>query len=275
VAEVPRRPGPSARPDIDTDRRLARNGAQTVERAIAVLDSFTHERPEQSVMELSAELELHPSTVRRLLASMEAGGLVERVERSGAYRLGLKVIELAGIALNQRDLVRHCLSELDTLRDQLGLNSNLAVLFQMDVLHLAYAVRSDTPRYYTVIGRRAVAHCTSLGKVLLCELPRGLVHEDIRRRGWRPYTPNSIQDASRLDEELDRVRAQGYAIDEEERTVGTVCVGAPVRDFTGTVIAAISVTGPADELRSDRRREATEQVVTHAQMVSRKLGHIG
>lgn len=275
MAEVPRRAGPGARPDIDTDGRLARNGAQTVERAIAVLDSFTHERPEQSVMELSAELELHPSTVRRLLASMEAGGLVERVERSGAYRLGLKVIELAGIALNQRDLVRHCLSELDALRDQLGLNSNLAVLFQMDVLHLAYAVRSDTPRYYTVIGRRAVAHCTSLGKVLLCELPRSLVHEDIRRRGWRPYTPNSIQDATRLDEELDRVRAQGYAIDEEERTVGTVCVGAPVRDFTGRVIAAISVTGPADELRSDRRRQATEQVVAHAQMVSRKLGHIG
>lgn len=260
--------------EIDADGKMSRKGAQTVERAIALLGVFSHERPQLSITQLSTELELHPSTVRRLLASMEAGGLVERVPASNRYRLGLKLIELAGIELNQRDLVRHSLYDLDALRDTLGLNSNLAVLFEMDVLHLAYAVRSDTPRYYTIIGRRAVAHCTALGKVLLSGLPRAVVHEDVRRRSWRPYTPNSIQDHSRLDEELDRVAALGYAVDVEERSLGTVCIGAPLRDFTGSVVAAISVTGSADRLREERRPEVIEQVRNHADAISRKLGYI-
>lgn len=263
------------RSEMDLERRLAHNGAQTVDRALAVLGLFSGARPELSTAQLSSELDLHLSTVRRLLASMEAAGLVERAQRTGQYRLGLKLIELAGIALNQRDLVRHSLSDLDALRDELGLNSNLAVLFEMDVFHLAYAVRSDTPRYYTIIGRRAVAHCTSLGKVLLSELSRTAVHEDVRRRGWRPYTVNSIQDLARLDEELDAVRAQGFAVDQEERSVGKVCVGAPIRDYTAKVVAAISVTGRADELGEQRRSHVIDRVTAHALMVSRKLGYIG
>ncbi len=249
--------------------------AQTVERALAVLALFRHEQPDLSATEIATQLNLHPSTAHRLLATFEAAGYVQRVPRTGHYKLGLKIVELTGIALNQMELVRHSLAELDSLRDTLNLNANLAVLFQGDVFHLAYAVRSDTPRLYTTVGRRAVAHCTALGKVLLAAQPRVTVHDDIERRGWRPYTPHSIQDMDTLNGCLDSVVIQGYACDMEERNVGTACVAAPVRDYTRQVIAAISVSGSPHQLEPPRRDTVIRTVVDHANRISRKMGDFG
>jgi DNA-binding IclR family transcriptional regulator len=248
--------------------------AQSVDRALAVLNLFRHEQPELSLTEIAEQARLHPSTVHRLLATLEATGYVQRVARTGHYRLGLKIVELTGIALNQMDLVRHSLAELDTLRDRLNLNANLAVLFQDDVFHLAYAVRSDTPRLYTTVGRRAVAHCTALGKVLLAAQPRDAVHQDIERRGWRPYTPRSIQDFEALDRCLDEVATRGYAVDSEERNAGTACIAAPVSDHTRRVIAAISVSGPVQQFEPPERTHIVAMVVEHARRISRRLGDI-
>lgn len=244
-------------------------GVQTVTRALAILDVLARS-PGSTLPQLARELKLHPSTTRRLLGVLEGNGYVRR--EAPGFALGFRLVELAGAALHHTDLVRLSVSELDQLRDRLGLNANLAVLAGGDVLHLAYAVRSDTPRYYTAVGRRAVAHSTALGKVLLAFEPRERVHETVERFGWRPYTPNSIQDPARLDRELDEVARRGYAIDREERRLGNACLAAPVRDRARRVVAAISVSGSlaaVDRIGLDViRREVTE----HARQISAKLG---
>jgi DNA-binding IclR family transcriptional regulator len=194
--------------------------------------------------------------------------------RSGLYRLGLKVVELAGLKLNQMDLCRHALPELDALRDGLNLNANLAVLAQGDVCHLAYAVRPDVPRNYTLLGRRSVAHCTALGKVLLAFRPRAAVHETIRAYGWRPYTECSIQDFPTLDRALDEIAARGYAVDEGERRPTIRCVAAPVRDRGGAVVAAISVSGDAEVVAPHGIERVVRAVVERADAVSTRLGHV-
>jgi DNA-binding IclR family transcriptional regulator len=255
-------------------KRSPRRATQTVDRAMAVLGCFSLERPEQSTTEIAAQLGLHLSTAHRLLRTMEATGYVEREGGGGRYRLGLRIIELAGIALNQSELRRHGLAELDSLRDLLNLNANLAVLDHGDVFHLAYAVRPDTPRFYTTLGRRAVAHCTALGKVLLAAQPRDAVHADIERRGWRPYTTHSIQDWATLDRCLDEVAAQGYTIDREERAYGTWCVAAPVRNYTTQVVAAISVTGPRQQFDGDALGIAIATLREHAERLSMRLGYL-
>lgn len=246
-------------------------GAQTVTRALAVLDVLARS-PGCTLPELAQRLDLHPSTTRRLLGVLEVNGYVRR--EAPGYSLGFRLVELAGLALDHTELVRHSLSELDRLRDRLGLNANLAVLADGDVLHLAYAVRSDTPRYYTAIGRRAVAHCTALGKVLLAAEPRQHVHEIVERWGWRPYTAQSIQDPVRLDRELDEVARNGYALDREERKAGTGCLAAPVRDRSGRVVAAISVTGPLAAVESIGLDRIQGEVAKHAWQISAKLGFL-
>ena len=176
--------------------------------------------------------------------------------------------------MNQMAVCRLALTELDALRDELNLNANLAVLFQGDVVHVAYAVRSDAPRFHTAIGRRTVAHCTALGKAMLASRDRAEVRHGIEQRGWRPYTPCSIDTWEALDHELDAVAAQGYAVDREERKIGQWCVGAPVREFSGRVVAAISVSGPKDDLVAIGLDRVVAQVVERARRVSNKLGHL-
>lgn len=250
----------------------ASSGVQSVTRALAVLDVLGRS-PGCRLSDVARRLELHPATARRLLAVLETHGYVRR--DPVGYTLGLRLVELAGLALNHTDLVRHSLTELDRLRDRVGLNANLAVLVEGDVLHLAYAVRSGTPRYYTEVGRRAVAHCTSLGKVLLAAQPRPRVHETVERFGWRPYTARSIRDSARLDRELDEIARCGYAVDRGERKPGTVCLAAPVRDRSRQVVAAISVTGSGDAVDDVGLDRVREEVAEHAHRISAKLGFLG
>ncbi len=247
---------------------------QTVDRALAVLACFSVEQPELSLTEIALRFGLHVSTAHRLLATMEARGYVERDARSGSYRLGLSILELAGVALNQSEVCRHGLSELDFLRDTLNLSANLAVLRDGDVLHLAYSVPTDVPRYNTTIGRRAVAHCTALGKVLLAALPREAVHADIERRGWRPYTIHGIQDAESLDRCLDDVLQRGYALDREERDLDLWCVASPVRNYTNQVVAAISVSGPPARFAGGALDHTIATVRERGRHLSMKLGYV-
>jgi DNA-binding IclR family transcriptional regulator len=214
----------------------------TVERAGLILACFSEAEPHLTLAALAAKLQVNPSTAYRYIASLQHAGLLERDPRQGGYRLGLRVVELAGIALNQIEVRKHALDELDRLRDETGLMSNLGVLIDGDVLHLAQSPTKDVPRMYTVIGRRAVAHCTALGKVLLAHRPWEDVRQIIRLHGWRPYTPHSIQSIDRLKTELAETRARGYGIDRNERRVGAACVAVPIRDRSGHVVAALSVS---------------------------------
>jgi IclR family transcriptional regulator, acetate operon repressor len=270
VGQAPARRGRGERGGIDG----VRSGVQSTQRALSILQLFSHERPELSLMEIASALDLHPSTTHRLASALVSNGLLSRSERTGQFRLGFGVVKLAGVALNQTDFVRHSLPELDALRDSLGLNANLAVLRDDDVLHLAYAVRRGTPRYYTVLGRTAVPNCTALGKVLLAAMNRAAVHEMISRRGWRPYTPYSIADFERLDSELDEVSARGYAIESEERTLNSGCVGAPVHNSMREVVAAISVSGSLAECLGTAKDTVIRTVLQHATMISQKMGDL-
>ena len=149
------------------------------------------------------------------------------------------------------------------------------VLFEGDVLHIAHSVPAHWPPWYTTVGRRAVAHCTSLGKVLLAARPWPEAQQTVERYGWRPYTPKSIQDPDRLERELTTIRGQGFAIDDEERNLGTACVGAPVRDYTGGVIAALSVSGKTERVTSEFRSQAVPRIREAADRISFRLGHEG
>jgi len=246
--------------------------SQTIERAALVLTCFSAEEPQLGLAELAARLDLNASTVYRYVATLEDAGLLVRNQRGG-YRLGLRVIELAGIALNQIEVRKHALDEMDRLCDEVNLLTNLAVLLDGDVLHLAHSAPKAVPRMYTALGRRAVAHCTSLGKALLAHRRWDETRAAIERHGWRPYTRQSIADFARLEAELAAVRAQGYAIDREERRADVICIAAPIRDRAGEVVAAISVSGSKTRMTEAFRRRILPRVIEAAARVSFRLGY--
>ncbi|MGI8486104.1 MAG: IclR family transcriptional regulator [Thermomicrobiales bacterium] len=247
--------------------------SQTVERAASILTCFSAETPHLSLATIADRLGFNQSTAYRYVSTLEAAGLVERDNRLGGYKLGPRVIELSNVALNQNEVRKHGLEEADHLRDELNVLVSLAVLFEGDVLHIAHAVPDHWPRWHTTVGRRAVAHCTSLGKVLLAYKPWPEVMAVIETYGWRPYTPNSIQDFRQLEEELVAIRERGYAIDREERNRGTICLGAPIRDFSGVVVAALSVSGKADKMPIDSWTEVAPRICEAANRISFRLGY--
>jgi len=259
---------------ITSSARPAGAKSQTVERATLVLACFSAAEPHLTLADLAAKLELHPSTLYRYVASLQDAGLLERDRRRGGYKLGPRVIELAGIALNQIEVRKHALDELESLRDEVGLLTNLGVLFEGDVLHIEQAWPRGVPRMYTTVGRRAVAHCTAMGKVLLAHRPWAEVTGLIERFGWRPYTARSIGDFDRLKAELALVRERGHAVDEEERRVGVRCLAAPIRDYSGEVIAALSISGSTPALLAEQREPLLRRRVSEAaDRISYRLGY--
>ena len=260
------RPEPAAR-GVSPRYRI-----QAIERAVSILNAFSPEDPELGVTELAERLGLHKSTVHRFMVNLDAAGLVERNPRTGRYRLGLRIFELGGLVMQQMNLWDEALPFLEGLVHDTGETGHLAVLDGGEAIYIERVEARRALRVPSAIGRGYPAHATNLGKVLLADLPRERVEEIVAERGLAAYTPNTITDLDQLEGELDRIRALGYAVDNEEYDEGLRCIGAPVRDHSGHVVAALGIGGPVTRITPDRVNELAELVMTAARGLSRRLG---
>jgi IclR family acetate operon transcriptional repressor len=255
------------------------NTTNSLERALAVMEHIER-APGLSNAEISRALAIPKSTCSWILARLERKGYLAR-DAAGRYRIGLTTVALAYGAL--RDLGLRSIAEpaLYQLAEATRLSASIGVLergrvllvdrvesreFMNDVVRLAalggrkirYAIRRREQRD---IGRELPAHTNALGKILLAWLDREQVSAIVEQHGLRRATPKTITSANRLFEELKRVRELGYATSFEEQYAGICAVGAPVFDASGSVTAAVSVTGgptaanwrePADLVRQVR-----------------------
>lgn len=215
------------------------------------------------------------STVSRLLGTLESLGFVERDPQTGVYQLGLALVTLAGITLNQSEVRRQAMGHLSRLAAELGLAANLAILRDDAVFYLASAEGPQAPRLYTLIGKRNPLHCTALGKVLMAHLPDEERLALLARLPFHPHTPFTSRTADELQPMLAAVHARGFAVEREELAFGRGCVAAPVRGASGAVVAATSITGPISVLDLDHHEaELGARVVEMADSISYNLGYI-
>jgi len=240
---------------------------RSVNNALAVLESFSVERPELGVTELSQALGLGKSTVHRLLTSLAARGYVRKNPQTERYCLGFKAFEVGSLAAGRgaiREIVAPFLRSLMLASKE---TVHLGVLDEGDVVYID-KIESDQPlQMYSRIGRRAPLHCTALGKALLAWEPKESVERFLRRR-LRAYTPSTRTDPDLLRQELAKIRASRHALDEEEFAVGLKCVAAPLFDHTRRAVASLGIAGPADE----RLPRLTSLVREAAGGASRALG---
>ena len=263
------------RPDIPNEGAPDRRGRyriQAIERAVSILNAFSAERPEYGVTELANELGLHKSTIHRFLVNLEHAGLVERSPRTGRYRLGLHILELSGLVMQQMSLWEEALPFLEGLVRDTGETGHLAVLDNGEAIYVERVETHRALRIPSAVGRGYPAHATSLGKVLLSHLGSADVDDIVRARGLEAYTSNTIVDEAELEHELRLVKERGYAVDNEEYDEGLRCIGAPIYDHTGTVVAALGVGGPVTRVTPERVDELAKLVTRAASGVSRRLG---
>lgn len=250
-------------------------GVQALERALDVLEALAAQRQPARLADLSRELGLHKSTVHRLLATLGKRRYVERDADTGRYRLGLKVFELGSWFFNRMELRQEARPLLQELVDQTLETAHLGILDEGQVVYIEKVESPQTVRMYSELGKRAPAHCTAMGKVLLAHLPEPELDRIIATRGLTRYTSNTIVDAEQLKDHLRRVAGQGYAIDDTEHEEAIRCVAAPVRNYRGEVVAALSVSGPAVRLSRERIGEVARLVRATALRISRRLGYNG
>lgn len=245
---------------------------QVLDRAFGILDALAANGPELALAEIALRLNLHKSTAHRLLAVLEDRRYVERT-RSGKYRLGSKLLELGAWAAARLDLAECARPFLEELVAETGETAHVGILRDGEVLSIANVESPRTLRTPATVGRRTPAHCTSLGKAILAFASEEEVATVIRTRGLSRYTQKTLTRLAAFQRELKEVRQRGYAVDDEEFEEGLRCVGAPVRDRTGGVVAALSITGPAFRLTPERLPALGKAVIRAAEKLSAVLGY--
>jgi IclR family transcriptional regulator, KDG regulon repressor len=244
----------------------------TVQNAARLLKAFLCQDELLGPSELGRRLGLGKSTVHRLLTTLAAEGLLEQDQRTGGYRLGIVMFELGEAVRVHMDLHAAAGPVLAMLREETRETAQVGVLDRGEVVYVDRLESSHTLRLFTETGRRVPAHCTSSGKVLLAFLPAAARDELLRGRPLAALTAETITDPAALGEELARVQARGWAEAVNEREIGVASIAAPVRDFRGDVVAAISIGAPVIRLGAAQRRRYAPAVIEAAEAVSRRLG---
>lgn len=244
----------------------------TVAKAFAILDVLaSNSAGGTSIKEVSSHLGTSKSTAHRYLTTLEELAVVERDEKDH-FHLGPKLIELAGAFLSDHDVRSASEPLLNEVAAQTQETVHLAVPSTNEVVYIAKVDSPHSIRMASRIGAQMPMYCTSLGKAILAHYPLDLV-EEIIREGMPARTPYTITSLAALHAELERVRAEGFATDDQENEVGVRCVGAPIFDYTTKVIGAISVSGPANRLSKERCLELGPLVRDAALEVSKRMGY--
>jgi DNA-binding IclR family transcriptional regulator len=263
--------GASSLVPIDAERSLA--GAQVVDRVVDILEAFTRLGPELGVSDISRALGLKKATTHRLLASLRRRGIVAQDPVSRRYRLGMKLWELGQMATTQVDWIDRLRPLLQELTDRVGETTHLAVLNDGQVLYVEKVESTRSLRMPSQVGRRLPAHCTGVGKALIAFLPEEVTRALVARRGLTRFTSHTITDIAVLEAELALIRERGYSVDDEEIEEGLVCIGAPIRDHTSHVVAAVSMAGPSSRVRPETIEGHARAVVEIAAAMSTVLGN--
>ncbi|MDP9311712.1 MAG: IclR family transcriptional regulator [Chloroflexota bacterium] len=248
-------------------------GNSSVERALEILQYLSRHSGQHGVRSLAAALDLSPSTVFRLLETLEHAGFVQQNTLTEKYEIGVKAVQLGIAALGSLDLTAVAPARLRTLVSETGESAFLAVRDDTEVVYLLKEEGRYSIRTTALLGTRRPLHCTGLGKSFLATIPPAEAEEVLRRAGMAALTANTITDLGHLWEELALIRVRGYATDREEVEEGLACVAAPIRDYRGATVAAVSMAGPVCRILPHEERFG-RRVAATALEISTVLGYL-
>jgi IclR family acetate operon transcriptional repressor len=241
-----------------------------VTNALDILDLLGQSVHGLRLKDIAARLDLPESTAHRLLAGLVSRGYVQQHDDQ-SYELGWKIVVLADALGSDARLVQAMRPSLQKLVRELGQTINLAVLSNDQVMYLACQTPVSSLSLYVTPGLTLPVHATSLGKVLLAFSPPDETETVLSRLDYKPLTAQTIADAAGLRAALERVREQGYALDLGELRPDVSCIAVPVRDASGRVRAAISMTAPAAELPADWQTSFPNRLMSAAAEASARF----
>lgn len=245
---------------------------RAVIRAVAILEQFTLARPERTLSEVSAAIGLSKSTTHRLLNTLQHCDMVEFDKATGRYRLGLKVYHLGSVVSKGMNLLKQADPLLELVAQETDESSFLLVADGNEALCLR---RFDGSNYVRVLtleeGAHSTFNCGSAQRVLLAHLPEER-WEEIVSAHVRRMTQYSLVGRDELERDRREIRERGYSVAWEDVTLHACALGAPVRDATGEVVAAVSISGIVQHFSAERLPGLIRRIMQTGEELSKRLG---
>jgi DNA-binding IclR family transcriptional regulator len=244
----------------------------SIAKAITILNCFSYDKYSLRLKEISMLTGINQATAYRMLNTLKEFNLIEQ-QHNGEYSLGRGFLKYQGIVLNSMEIRRLVLPYLEDLSNNLRITVNLAIL---DGTEVVFVARAETPYCaygYFHVGMRRPIYCTGMGKVLTCKTPS--IAQAVFKRGVHRYTLNTITDETRFLEELEKIRLQGYAVDQEEWSNGVNCVAVPLYSISGEVLAGISISGPTSTYPLEKILGYVPVLLEYSHRISARMGALG
>jgi DNA-binding IclR family transcriptional regulator len=246
-----------------------KNPIQVIDRMARLLQVLAQHPEPLGLKQIAQYTGLHPSTAHRILSAMSADRLVDRIE-PGSYRLGMRLLELGNLVKSRISVRELALPLMRELHAQTGETVNLSVRHDDEIVYVERTSSGRSAmRVVHVIGTRAPLHVTAAGKMFLLEEGFARLRDYAKRTRLAAHTKNTITNLPVLERDLERIQGQGWATDSEEAEIGVRCVAAAIRDDAGSLVAALSLSTPADRMKTQWGPLVKET----AERISRTIGH--
>lgn len=246
----------------------------SIGRAASVLEALaTQATGPMRASDIARATELGPSTITRLLRTLEELGYVERLD-SQEFVIGPTVLALATAGLNHNPVHREARAPAQDLAHRVGLSVNVGVREQQQVMYLCHFEGALSPKSHTMVGLRQPLHASALGKSLLLGLSDEERAAALGDEPFAVYTANTITEMAALARDLDASRERGYCIEEQELALGRRCIAAPIRDASARIVGGISISGRLSHMRERGTEAIAEELIEVADRISVGLGLI-
>lgn len=239
-------------------------------KAVRLLDYFSPAHPERGISELAELSGMLKSSVYNIMSTYEACGVVEKNPKTSQYRLGLKILELSNV-LSQDDVFWEIIRPyMEELTEQTGETVFLATPYGTNIIYREAAFPNHSISVRAIKGVVAPMYCTSLGKAILSCMKSEQV-EQVIQAGMEVFTPYTITSPQAFRDEIEKIRLQGYAIDNMEHEYGIKCVGVPISNGNGQVIGAISLSGPSLRFSEEKITEYANLLIDRSHRIRNRI----
>lgn len=245
---------------------------QSVKNALTILKCFTADNNRLRVTEISRQTGLAKSTVSRSLTTLANEGFVRKSSEDQSYLLGLTVLNLAGIALSSMRIQQEASPALGQLVVRTNESGHIAIMDGLDVVYVQKEESSVHTKMQTHLGRRNPAHATGSGKLLLAYQDQAFL-DKFFRKNLVAYTSSTITNPIKMKDELNRIRASGYASAKDELTDGVSSLAVPIRDYSECVVASLALIGSTKRFTPRKIMELIPLMNAAAKEASRNLGY--
>ncbi|MGN0143002.1 MAG: IclR family transcriptional regulator [Roseburia sp.] len=255
------------------EEKETKNPVQSAERIFQVMEMLA-ENGEMGLMEISAALGLHKSTVHRLLMSLIYMGYAKQDETTQKYMLSCKIVNMAGKILERMDILQIAKPYMERLSDLSGETVHLVQREGSNILYI-YKIEAKvgTIRMVSHVGMVHPMYCSGVGKAIMAELPEREVKQIWNESVIEKKTKHTVTDYEEMQKLLAGIREKGYALDDEENEEGVRCIAASLMDYHSDVRYAFSISGPTSRMTRARVEELAVDVKKVQQELSRELGY--